>query len=303
MDAREFLRFIGEDHPVPLANGDNTESYMPSREVFISIDLEGMRKNGLLNEGDTNLENRLPLNFSNKTSIIKDELAVLDIITSNINDRPIYFAVTTRQDKLLGLRDFMQLEGLGLRLYPSRGLSEASYGIIGNGNVASNKIYDRVMNKFKWGGFDSRDLFVDDSFGPSIQSHQLIIRRAAFDLIKKGENEKAVDLIDQYFVGFPSFNFPYDYRAYYMIEGYIAAGAYNKAKEHLEILANETYERLNYYSSLRQETIRTSFENEYQLSYRIMEDMINVVRQNGDTEFVDRLDKLFTNFRGSSINN
>jgi hypothetical protein len=303
MDAREFLRFIGEDHPVPLANGDNTESYMPSREVFISIDLESMRKNGLLNEGDTNLENRLPLNFSNKTSIIKDELAVLDIITSNINDRPIYFAVTTRQDKLLGLRDFMQLEGLGLRLYPSRGLSEASYGIIGNGNVASNKIYDRVMNKFKWGGFDSRDLFVDDSFGPSIQSHQLIIRRAAFDLIKKGENEKAVDLIDQYFVGFPSFNFPYDYRAYYMIEGYIAAGAYNKAKEHLEILANETYERLNYYSSLRQETIRTSFENEYQLSYRIMEDMINVVRQNGDTEFVDRLDKLFTNFRGSSINN
>lgn len=303
MDAREFLRFIGEDHPVPLANGDNTESYMPSKEVFINIDLETMRRNGLLNATDLNLESRLPLNLSNKSSIIKDELAVLDIITSNINERPIYFAVTTRQDKLLGLKDFMQLEGLGLRLYPSRGNSESSYGIIGNGNVESNKIYDRVINKFKWGGFDSKDLFVDDSFGPSVQSHQLVIRRAAFDLIRKGENEKAIDLIDQYFEGFPSFNFPYDYRAYYMIEGYIAAGSYERAKEHLGILARETADRLNYFSSLKPETIRSSYENEYQLSYRMMEDMIGVVQQNGDSEFFGELENLFNRFRGNSINN
>lgn len=303
MDARDFLKFIGEDHPVPLANGDNTDSYMPSKEVFINIDLERMRNNGLLNPENTFLVNRLPLNLANKSSIIKDELAVLDIITSNINERPIYFAVTTRQDKLLGLKDFMQLEGLGLRLYPMRGSSESSYGIIGNGNVASEKIYDRVKNKFKWGGFDAKDLFVDDSFGPSIQSHQLIIRRAAFDLIRKGENGMAIDLIDQYFIGFPHVNFPYDYRAYYMIEGYIAAGAYDKAKEHLEILAKEISDRLNYYSSLKQETIRNSYENEYQLSYRIMEDLINVANQNGDTEFSGRLEELFKRYRGNSINN
>lgn len=303
MDAREFLAFIGEDHPVPLANGDNTESYMPSKEVFINIDLDKMRNNGLLNPNDFNLVNRLPLNLANKSSIIKDELAVLDIITSNINERPIYFAVTTRQNKLLGLRDYMLLEGLGLRLYPARGNSEPSYGIIGNGNVASEKIYERVINKFRWGGFESRDMFVDDSFGPSIQSHQLVIRRAAFDLIKKGKNDMAIELIDQYFVGFPSFNFPYDYRAYYMIEGYIAAGSYEKAKDHLEILANETADRLNFYSSLKQETIRTSYENEYQLSYRIMEDLINVVNQNSDEEFYNRLVNMFSRFRGNSINN
>lgn len=303
MDAKEFLNFIGEDHPVPLANGDNTESYMPSKDVYINVDLDMMRSNGLLNSSDSYLVNRLPLNLSGKSSIIKDELAVLDIITSNINERPIYFAVTTRQDKLFGLRDYMQLEGLGLRLYPARGNSEPSYGIIGNGNVASDKIYDRVINKFKWGGFDSHDLFVDDSFGPSVQSHQLVIRRAAFDLIKKGQNKEAVELIDEYFTGFPANNFSYDYRAYYMIEGYIAAGAYDKAKSHLEVLAKETADRLNFYSSLKQETIRTSYESEYQLSYRIMEDMLGIVRQNNDAEFLEQLENMFNRFRGNTINN
>ncbi len=37
MNAIRFLQFIGEDHPLPLSSGEQTESYMPTRNVFLSV--------------------------------------------------------------------------------------------------------------------------------------------------------------------------------------------------------------------------------------------------------------------------
>ena len=56
-------------------------------------------------------------------------------------------------------------------------------------------------------------------------------------------SERATDLIDKYFEVFPHMNFPYDYRTMYMLSVYFQAGAYDKAKPHLEILARETADR------------------------------------------------------------
>jgi hypothetical protein len=293
MNAVRFLQFIGEDHPLPLSSGEQTESYMPTRNVFLQVNPEKFVANGIVEQSQINdIVDFIPLNLSGKSSLIKDELAVLDIIANNMDERPIYFAVTSRQEKLLGLQDYMQLEGLALKIVPIKSDSDASYGIIGSGNVNSDKVYDRVVNKFRWGGFDKYDLFVDESFAPSVQSHQLVIRRAAFDLIGKGQNPKAIDLIDAYFKGFPANNFPYDYRSYYMIEGYIAAGAFDKAKPHLEILAKETGEKLRFFSSLKQEMISSSFNNEFMLFNRIKGDLVNSASRIGDNEFVTRLEKL-----------
>ena len=44
----------------------------------------------------------------------------MDIIASNINDRPVYFSVTADPSRFLGLNQYMQLEGLALRIIPVR---------------------------------------------------------------------------------------------------------------------------------------------------------------------------------------
>jgi hypothetical protein len=295
MNAIRFLQFIGEDHPLPLSSGEQTESYMPTRNVFLSVNKDKVLANGIVKADKSNeILSSIPINLSGKSSMIKDELAVLDIIANNFEERPVYFAVTSRQEKLLGLQDFLQLEGLALKVVPYRGSSDGSYGIIGSGSVDSDIIYERVTNKFKWGGFDQHSLFVDESFAPSVQSHQLVIRRAAFDLISKGESQKAIDLIDRYFNGFPANNFPYDYRAYYMIEGYIGAGAFDKARTHLEILAKETGDRLRFFNSLPQDIIGSSFNNEFMLFNRIKEDLINSARRIGDEGYVNTIQNLIS---------
>ena len=108
----------------------------------------------------------------------------------------------------MGLGDYMRLEGLGLRFMPIKTPSQkGQFGIHGNGDIDPDKIYDRVMNKFKWGGFDKYDQFVSSSFLPSYYAHKTLIERAAYTFLARGENQKAIDLVDKYFEAFPHMNF------------------------------------------------------------------------------------------------
>jgi len=201
--------------------------------------------------------------------------------------------VTSRQDKLFGMDEYMQLEGLALRIIPVRSPVDRQYGIIGSGRVNADLVYKNVMEKFRWGNFDQHELFVDRSYAPSVQSHQLSIRRAALQLARDGDRERAVELIDKYFEGFPDMNFPYDYRAYYMISVYLQAEAYDKAKPHLEILARQTADHLRFYESISERVLESSFDSDYMLAMRTKDDIIAAARNFKDEAFEKELRELF----------
>jgi len=291
---QDFIRFIGEDHPLPTQSGREIESHYRSRNIFLPVNREDALSSGVVGIEDTaRIVSRIPLMMDGRDYLIKDEIAILDIIASNLWERPIYFAVTCRQEKLFGLDDYLRLEGLALRIVPVRTQSDQQYGIIGSGGVDTDAFYENVMEKFRWGNFDKKELFVDRSYAPSVQSHQLGMRRAALKMLQEGKRQQAVDLIDKYFEAFPNMNFPYDYRAYYMISVYLQADAYDKAKPHLEILADQTLDHLRFYNSIDTKDLESSFETDYLLAMRTKDDIIQAARQNNDEEFLKRLEAMF----------
>lgn len=303
---QQFIQGIGQDRPItlPFASGAReVESYYDTKQVYIPVDQQQVLNSGVVGiEDSAKIVQAIPLKLQSKEYLIKDELAILDIIASNLWERPIYFAVTCRQEKLFGLDDYMQLEGLALRITPVKSKSEPQYGIIGSGGVDGDKVYENVMNKFQWGNFDKYDLFVDRSYAPSVQSHQLSIRRAALQLVQDGEKEKAMELIDKYFEAFPDMNFPYDYRAYYMIGVYLQAGDFQRAKPHLETLASRTEDELNFYNSVDIDVLESSFETQYMLAMRTMEDILRAARAN-DEAFAKELEARFAPFQIQSPEN
>jgi hypothetical protein len=204
--------------------------------------------------------------------ITKDELAIMDVIASNINERPVYFAVTCRPEKMMGLQDYMQLEGLALRIVPIRSQSEQGLFVYGYGRVDTEKVYDNVMNKFRWGNFDTHETFIDKSYGPSIQSIRIVILRTARRLVNQGQNEKAIELVEKYLASFPHYNFPYDWNTMQLLSVMIQGGGYERAKPHLETLAASTADHLNFYTS-NPELIGENgdFEQEYELLLRTVE--------------------------------
>jgi hypothetical protein len=299
MDAKRLLKFIGEEHPLSSAGGRKLESYMPTRNVFIPMNPSKMLEMGAITQADSNLVTKVPVNLAGKSYLVKDELAILDVIASNIDDRPIYFAVTCRPEKMFGLQDYMQLEGLGLRLTPVKTKSEEGLYVYGNGRVNTDILYDNVMNKFRWGGFDKHDTYVDRSYGPSVQSHRVVIMRAARQLVKEGKKDKAAKLLERYFEAFPHMNFAYDFHTWQMVRIMIDADAYAAAKPHIKTLSVEVADFLNFYFSLDPKHLDPdtgSYGQDFQLYMATKEQILRAVKQQGDAEFEKELQEMFKDF-------
>ena len=224
-------------------------------------------------------------------------MAILDILASNLWERPIYFAVTARMEKLFGMQDYMQLEGLALRIVPIKSQSENQlYGLLGSGRVNTDALYENVTKKWRWGNFDKEDTYINHSYGPSVQSMQFAMQRGAIALIEKGENDKATDLVDEYFKAFPNMNFEYGLHAAYMLGLYSQVGAYDKAKPHMQILARNTDELLNYYISLPEDVLALSYGNDFQAAQVIADRLVAYAERAKDTAYVEELRSMFGPF-------
>lgn len=63
------------------------------------------------------------LQFGNVKAIRVQDVMVFDIVASSNWQRPIYFAMTVPADGQIGLKDYLQLDGLAFRLTPKKGAS------------------------------------------------------------------------------------------------------------------------------------------------------------------------------------
>lgn len=293
VDLDQFMKLIAQPRQVPLVGGRMAEGFYETDQVYLNVNREEVLQYGVVPPEMANqIVSEIPVNIQNRSQLIKDDVAILDILSSNLWERPIYFAVTCRPEKFFGMDDYMQLEGLALRIVPLRSQSDRVYGVLGSGRVATDKLFENVTQKFRWGNFDTHESYVDRSYMPSLQSMQFAMRRGAFALLAAGQKEKAVQLVDQYFEAFPAMNFPFDYRTLTMLDVYFQANEYERAKPYVEILAQNTYDHLRYIDSLDQSTLN-SYEGEFGAYFNVMERLLNEATRAGDTAYRQELDNLF----------
>ena len=238
-----------------------------------------------------------------KSWLTKDDLAVLDIIGSNIWERPIYFATTCQNSKLLGMNDYMQFEGLALRVVPVKTKSDKSLSIYGSGRVATDKVYDNIMNKFAWGNFDKADTYINDSYAAAIQAHRMIMSRTAEELLSKRDIQKAVALTDKYFEAFPHFNFPYDASIVPFLNTYVRAGEFEKAKKHLRILAQESADFLDFYESIDPDVVASSFQVDLPRRQNAVANIFVLANTMKDQAFSAEMEELLGKYRATTIPN
>jgi Protein of unknown function (DUF2723) len=293
MNLLDVLAYMGGDHKQSMGNGYEFESSVPSRKVFIPIDRQKAIANGVISAQDS-VGATLEWSLSGQ-GVTKDDIAVLDIIANNINERPIYFAVTARPEKMQGLNAYSQLEGLALRIIPVKTTTqEKGFGLIGYGRVATDKIFDRITNKWRWGNFNHEKTFIDRSYKPSTQTMQFVILRTATELVAKGDKAKAITLIDKMFEGFPNNNFPYDGQTNYFLEVLLNAGGYDHAKKHIDILSQNLAENFTFYQSLNAEQMK-SFENDRYRDMYTLEELTKLIEKVDPAKKAE-LDKKFEPF-------
>jgi len=278
------FKFINSKKNVLQDNQGNEQNFTRSKNLYIPIDRNKAISAGLASSSDSTIVDRIPIRFT-KGFMSKDELAILDLLASNIYDRPIYFAVTCKNEKLMKLNDYMQLEGLGLRLVPNKSKGEQeSLLIYGSGKMDAEKAYDNIMNKWKWGNFDKHDVYVNRSYAAEVQAMKMVMIRTANTFLREGKKQKAADISKKYFSAFPHFNFPYDPTVYPFIDVLMSAGEMEEAKKHMEVLRDEVVARLTFADSLVDNEFK-SFEDEFRIGLRGANDILGGVDRLGDPEF------------------
>ncbi|MBT8230370.1 MAG: DUF2723 domain-containing protein [Bacteroidia bacterium] len=285
IDINTELAFIGSPQ-----NNVQGQSYMRTRNLYIPINAQRMFQNGMFSPNESqNMVPRIDISLPKTNYITKDQLSVLDVIASNIHERPIYFAVTCKNDKLLGMNDYMQMEGLGLRVIPVKSQSIRGLSIYGSGRLDTGKTYNNVMTKWKWGNFDKEDKFIDNSYAAEIQAMKIVMMRTAEELLDKGDTERAGNMAKQYFDAFPHFNFPYDESIVPFIEVLLAAGRRDEAKKHILILGEETRQKLVFYDSLSEDDF-VSFRQDYGYAVRAVSEVLRLSKRMNDNELIQKFE-------------
>src|SRR3546814_14399414 len=93
-----------------------------------------------------------------RSAFYKNDLLQLDILANALWDRPVYFASTIPGRNMLGMDKYLRNDGLALRVTPVPYNNNDPYL---QGSVNDSILYDNLMNKFKWGGLETGNIYID----------------------------------------------------------------------------------------------------------------------------------------------
>lgn len=299
LSAKDALRILKDKN-----NGKSGSTILPSKNIVLNVDRAKYQNSPGYVAGDPEkATNQIRFKFSNSKYITKDELAVFDLVVSNFYTRPIYFATTCKNEKILGLNQYMNAEGLALRVSAYENGQERGFPTVyGSGKMDVDRTYDIIMNKWKWGNFDTKHLYVDKSYGAEVQAMKLMMLRTATNLSQQGDNKRAADVSNKYFEGFPHMNFTYEASVMPFINVLVRAQDFESAKKHMRILAKHSVQQMEFYASLDEDDLE-SFRQEMSFAMSAINDINRIKSQVEDPDFESEMNSLLAPYSAGQLKN
>ena len=174
--------FIGsDDQAAQVQMQDGTwMNYLPVKKVSVPVDVEKVKKNGTVEATDnvlTDMRFEIP-----KDLLLKNDMAVLNIIAANKWDRPIYFTSPFGE---LGFGQYLRNEGQSYRLVP----------VAGENMVNSRASYELLKNKFVFGNANIPGVYYDEENRRHLIGIRQSYAEAANQLAIEGDSAKARELL------------------------------------------------------------------------------------------------------------
>ena len=250
---------------------------IPTDSIVIKLDKEAIKRSGMLTPDS--IPEYMHISLKGKRVLYKSELMMLEMLANTNWERPMYMAITVGSDNHLNLTNNFLQEGLAYRITP---FDNAKLGR----RLDSEKMYDNLMNKFKFGGIDNPDIYLDETVLRMCDTHRRMFVQLTSQLIKEGKKDKALKALDYCEKVIPSTTVPHDYlmsSSKEMAENYLALGQPQKAEKILNELANNAVEYATWYLSLDDARFTSSYENCMRYFY-ILDDVCKTMAQMKDSK-------------------
>lgn len=180
------FRFLRSDDPKTKLRERDNDNYIPAKQLFF----DGPDGEQIM--------------LKEAKRFTRSEMMVMEMLEQNDWERPIYFAVTVGDDYYLGLRPYFELTGLAYRVTPVRSAD-------GRARVNTEVMYENMMHRFRFGNIEKPGIYVDENLMRMCHTHRMMFLELSEALYRKGEAEKAIEVIDYAEKMLPAYNVPYDY--------------------------------------------------------------------------------------------
>jgi hypothetical protein len=188
-ELKELFDFISSDDKSTMLQYNSGESanYLPTKNIKITINKDDVINNGVVPASErSRLADTMEWKYTSNY-VMKDNLAMFDILAHNNWKRPICFTVTVGPENLIGLQPYLYKEGFTYHLIPFKP-DTATKDQMEKTNTSV--MYNNVMTKFKWGEFKTAKYLDHESttmFYP-------VMMTTFLDLVQSEMNEGHPDL-------------------------------------------------------------------------------------------------------------
>ena len=221
--------------------------YYPTNKLRFYVNKENVIKSGIINPSEIDkIVDYIDIDIP-KSGLYKNQILMLDILSKNDWERPIYFTGGSYKDsEYIWMKDYLQLDGLVYKLVPIKTPinEENPYQM---GRIEPNRMYD-IVKKWEWGNSESPEIYHDPETRKNSISFRGNLHRLAEEFIKAGDFEKAAEMIELNFE-----KMPLDYFEYYSlsepyISSYYKIGEAEKAQKLFKKLEKKYLDQIRYYS-------------------------------------------------------
>lgn len=218
---------------------------IPTDTLFLDIDKEAVKRSGMMMASDT-IPDRMVISLKGKSALYKGELMMLEIVSQANWTRPVYVATTVGSDNYLNLGDNFVREGLANRITPF------TTNAPGAKNFDTEKTYNNVMNRYKWGGLEQKGLYIDETVMRMCYTHRHLMADLALQLIAEGKTDKALNVLRKSEKVLPSYNVPNTYLsgAADLAKAYALLGKKNDAQRIIDQVWKDSKQYAQWYVGL-----------------------------------------------------
>ena len=218
---------------------------IPTDTLYLDIDKEAVKRSGMMMASDT-IPDRMVISLKGKAALYKGELMMLEIVSQANWTRPVYVATTVGSDNYLNLGDNFVREGLANRITPF------TTNAPGAKNFDTEKTYNNVMNRYKWGGLEQKGLYIDETVMRMCYTHRHLMADLALQLIAEGKTDKALNVLRKSEKVLPSYNVPNTYLsgAADLAKAYALLGRKNDAQRIIDQVWKDSKQYAQWYVGL-----------------------------------------------------
>ena len=237
-----------------ILNPNPDMQIFPTDSLIITIDKDAVRRSGMMIAADS-IPDVMHISLKGKRAVYKSEMMMYEMLARCNWERPLYVAMTVGSENYGNLGNNFVQEGLANRITPFN--TKAS-----GRRVDTEKMYDNVMNRFKFGGIDNPDIYLDETVTRMCLTHRRIFSQLATELLKENKPEKAKKVLERAEQAIPETTVPHNYQggSLELARTWLALGKKQEAAHIADAVAKNAAEYCNWYVNLSDKRLKVSQE-------------------------------------------